>query len=60
MILIKNTLAYLKKIEDEELGELLYEDSCQAQAKLIESLKVDHTIVSKRLRALERIQKQRY
>ena len=32
-----------KKIEDEELEALLYEDSYEVQAELAESLRVDHT-----------------
>lgn len=35
-----------RKFEDEELETLLHEDSCQAQAELSESLRVDHTTVS--------------
>ena len=50
----------MKKFEDEELEALLHEDSCQAQAELAESLGVDHTIVSKRLKALGLIQKQEH
>ena len=47
----------LKKFEDNELEALLHEDSCQAQAELVESLGVDHTTVSKCLKALGMIQK---
>ena len=47
-----------KKFEDEELEALLHEDSCQAQTKLAESLGVDHTTVSKHLKALGIIIKQ--
>jgi len=45
-----------KKFEDEELEALLHEDSCQTLAKLAEG--VDHTTISKRLKALRMIQKQ--
>ena len=48
----------LKKFEDEELEALLDEDTCQVQAKLVESLGVDHTTVSKHLKGLGMIQKQ--
>ena len=47
-----------KKVQDEEFGTLLDEDSCQMLAELAESLGVDHTTVSKRLKALGIIQKQ--
>ena len=47
-----------KRFEDEELEELLHEDLCQAE--LAESLGVDYTTVSKRLKALRMIQKQRH
>jgi len=43
--------------EDEELQALLHEDSCQMLAELAESLGVDNTTVSKRLKILEMIQK---
>jgi len=49
-----------KKFEDEELEALLHEDSCQTLTELAESLRVDHTTVSKRLKVLGMIQKQRY
>jgi len=39
-----------KKFEDEELEALLHEDSYQTLAELAESLRVDHTTVSKRLK----------
>ena len=44
-----------KKFEDEELEALIHEDSCQAQAEFAE-LRVDHTTVSKHLKALGIIQ----
>jgi len=47
-----------KKFENEKLEALLREDSCQTLAELAESLEVDHTTVSKRLKALGMIQKQ--
>lgn len=47
-----------KKFEDEELEELLNEDSCQTLTELAKSLRVDDTTVSKRLKALGMIQKQ--
>ncbi|EFN71498.1 Histone-lysine N-methyltransferase SETMAR, partial [Camponotus floridanus] len=47
-----------KKFEDEELEALLHEDSCQTLDELAESLGVDHTTVSKRLKVLGIIQKQ--
>ncbi|GBN14931.1 Mariner Mos1 transposase [Araneus ventricosus] len=46
-------------VEDKNaLEALLYEDSCQTLAEVAESLGVDHTIVSKRLKALRLIRKQ--
>jgi len=48
---IKNALA--QKFEDEELEALLHEGSCQTLAELAESLEVDHTTFSKRLKVLE-------
>ena len=47
----------LKKFEDEELAVLLHEHSYQMQAALAELLGIDHTTVSKCLKALEMIQK---
>jgi len=47
-----------KKYEDKELEALLHEDSCQTLAELAESLRVDHTTVSRRLKVLGMIQKQ--
>ena len=47
-----------KKFEDEKWEALLHEDSCQAQTEFAESLRVDHTAVSKYLKALGMIQKQ--
>jgi len=47
-----------KKFEDKELEALLHEDSRQMLAELAESLGVDHTTVSKRLKVLGMIQKQ--
>lgn len=49
-----------KKFDDEELKALLDEDSCQTLSELAESLGVDHTTVSKRLKALGMIQKQQH
>ena len=47
-----------KKFKYQKLNALLYEDLCQAQAELAESLGVDHTTLSKHLKALGNIQKQ--
>jgi len=47
-----------KKFEDKELEALLYEDSRQTLTELAGSLGVDHTTISKRLKALGMIQKQ--
>ncbi|GBO26683.1 hypothetical protein AVEN_220001-1 [Araneus ventricosus] len=47
MLKIKNSLV-----------ALLHEDSCQTLVELSESLAVDHTTISKRLKALRMIQKQ--
>lgn len=47
-----------KKFEDDELEALLDKDSCQTQAELAESLEVDLATISRRLKALEMIQKQ--
>jgi len=41
-----------KKFEDKELEALLHEDSSQTLGELAESLGVDHTTVSKRLKVL--------
>ena len=49
-----------KNFEDEELEKLLHENSCKAQVEIAESLRVDHTTVSKRLKALGMIQKQEH
>ena len=49
MLKIKNAP---KKFEDKELEAILHEDSYEAQAELAESLGVDHTTVSKCLKAL--------
>ena len=46
-----------KKFEDEELEELLDQDSCQTQSELAESLGVTQAAVSKRLNSLGFIQK---
>ena len=48
----------LKKFEDKELEALIHENSCQGQTELAKSLEVDHTTVSKCLKALGLIQKQ--
>ena len=50
----------LKKFEVKELEALLHEVSYKAQSELAESLVVDHTTVSKPLKALGMIQKQRH
>lgn len=47
-----------KKFEDLELEALLDEDSCQTQEELAESLGVDRSTISRRLKALGFIQKQ--
>lgn len=47
-----------KKFEDEELEELLREDSCQTLQELADSLNVDQSTVSKRLKTFGMIQKQ--
>ena len=60
MLKIKNALAQRKRFEDEKLEALLQEDSCQALSEFEESLGVDHTTVSKRLKAFGIIQKQGY
>jgi len=46
-----------KKFEDKELEALLHEHSCQTLVELAESLGVDHTTISKRLKILGMIQK---
>ena len=46
-----------KKFEDEELGALLHEDLWHTQAELTDSFGVDHTTVTKHLKALVIIQK---
>lgn len=46
-----------KKFEDEELEELLDQDSCQTQEELAESLGVSQKAISDRLKALGMIQK---
>ena len=56
----KEISAMPKKFEDEELEVLLHEDSCQAQSEFAELLGVDHTAISKHLKALKMIQKQGY
>lgn len=47
-----------KKFEDAELEALLNEDSTQTQQELADSLGVDRTTISKRLKALGMIQRQ--
>lgn len=47
-----------KMLVDEELEALLHEGSCQAQAELSESLGIDLTTVSTRLKSLGMIQRQ--
>ena len=42
-LMIKNILVHRKNLEDEELETLLDEDSCQAEADLAESSRVDHS-----------------
>lgn len=49
-----------KKFEDEELEELLNEDSCQTLQELATSLAVDLSTVSKRLKTLGMTHKQGY
>ena len=56
---IKNALAHRKSFQVKNWGHY-FVDSCQAQAELAESLGVNPTTVSKRLKALKRIQKQGY
>jgi len=46
-----------KKFEDAELEELLAEDSCQTQSKLVAALNVDRSTVAKRLQAIGMVQK---
>ncbi|GBO17248.1 hypothetical protein AVEN_198073-1 [Araneus ventricosus] len=46
----------IKRNAAEELEALLHEDSCQTLAELAESLGVDHTTVSKRLKEVGMIQ----
>ena len=41
-----------KKFKDKELEALVHKDSCQAQTEFAESFRVDHTTVSKCLKAL--------
>jgi len=41
-----------KKFQDEELEAIFHEDACQTLAELAESLGIDHTTVSKRLKIL--------
>jgi len=55
---IKNALRCTEKFKDEELEALLHEGSCQILAEFAESLEIDNTTVSKRLKILETIQKQ--
>ena len=55
MLKIKNALG-VPKFEDENLEELLHEDSCRLQAELAESLGVDHIRVLKHLKAFGMIQ----
>ena len=47
-----------KKFEDQELESLLDEDPCQTLQDLAESLEVNFSTVSKRLRVMGMIQKQ--
>jgi len=49
-----------KKFEDKELQALLHEDSCLTLAEFAESLEVVQTIVSKHLKVLGMIQKQKH
>jgi histone-lysine N-methyltransferase SETMAR len=46
-----------KKFEDEELEQLLDEDSCQTQSELASALNVDRSTVAKRLQAMGMIRK---
>jgi len=50
---IKNVLAHWK-VWRRKIG-LSHEDSCQTLAKFVESLGVNHTIISKHLKVLETI-----
>ena len=54
----KKRLGQPKKFEDEELESLLDEDPCQTLQDLAESLEVNFSTVSKRLRVMGMIQKQ--
>lgn len=47
-----------KKFEDAELEAILDEDPCQTQEELADALGVDHSTVSKRLKAMGMISKQ--
>lgn len=47
----------VKKFEDAELEALLAQNPCRTQQELADSLGVDRTTVSKRLRALGMVQK---
>lgn len=47
-----------KKFEDEEMEALLDQDPSQTQEELVESLNVDQSMISRRLKAIEMIQKQ--
>ncbi|CAK9829793.1 Mariner Mos1 transposase [Anthophora retusa] len=47
----------LKKVEDEELEQLLNEDPCQTQQELAEELGVTQQAISVRLKKLGRVQK---
>lgn len=47
-----------KKFEDKELEALLHEDSCQTLQELAASLLVEESTVSRRLKALRKIQKE--
>jgi len=55
---IRNVLAHRQSFKDEELKELLDQDSCQTLAEFGKILQVDASTVSKRLKALGMIQKQ--
>ena len=48
-----------KKFEDEKMEALLDQDLNQTQEEFVESLNVDQSTISRRLKAIEMIQKQR-
>jgi len=60
ILMLKECSGAPKKFEDEELKALLHEDSSQTLGELAQSLGVNHTTVSKRLKVLGMIQKQEH